>query len=61
MSPARLQLLLIKGALADLPPEDQQKIQEMAAKLREVLAGDKAHGYVALGLIGAEAAAEEEG
>ena len=50
-------LLAISGAIYRMPPEDRAKVEEAAAKLREVIAAGGNHGQVALALVGAEMAA----
>ena len=51
-------LLIIRGHIAGLPAADRKGIELAAQKLREVVNHHNDHGYLALGLVGAEAAAE---
>lgn len=58
MSQDQLTLLLIKSAIADLPPADRAAVEVCVNQLRDVLAAfTPEHGAFALGLMGAEAAA----
>ena len=49
-------LLIIRGVVASMPEEDQQKIKDCAEKLRVVISeyADNDNGKVALALVGAE-------
>ena len=47
-------LLLIKGAIAEMPAEDQHQVAECAAQLRTSVTHHGKHGAVALALVGAE-------
>lgn len=58
MTTEKLQLLLIRGAIAELPVDDRKGIEIAAEKLREVVATHNDHGKMALALVGAEWAAE---
>lgn len=58
MNQERVQLLLIRGAIAELPEADRKGIEIAAEKLREVVATHNDHGKMALALVGAEWAAE---
>lgn len=58
MKTEQLQLLLIRGAIADLPEQDRKGIDLAAEKLREVVQTHNDHGKMALALVGAEWAAE---
>ena len=49
-------LMLIKGVMIDLPPEDREKIMACAEKLRLAVAEAGIHGSMAVALIVAEAA-----
>ena len=53
------QLLLIRGAIFGLPPEDRRGVEIAAAKLRAVVAMHHDHGELALALVGAELAAKD--
>jgi hypothetical protein len=58
MNTEKLQLLLIRGAIAELSEEDRKGIELAAEKLREVVKTHNDHGKMALALVGAEWAAE---
>ena len=51
-------LLLIKGTIASLPADQQQKVAECADQLRKLMADNPPHGLMAVALVGAELAAE---
>jgi len=51
-------VLLIKGAMSDLTPEQRQEFDECYRQIRQIVT-TYPMGCVALGLIGAELAAEE--
>lgn len=51
-------LLVIRGFIAGLTEADRKGVELAAQKLREVVNHHNDHGYLALGLVGAEAAAE---
>jgi phosphatidylserine decarboxylase len=59
MNEERIQLLLIRGAIAELPEADRKGIEQAATNLREVVATHNDHGKMALALVGAELAAED--
>jgi phosphatidylserine decarboxylase len=59
MTEERQTLLIIKGAIAELPDADRQGVELAAAKLREVVLLHNDHGKMALVLVGAELAAED--
>lgn len=59
MTEERQTLLIIKGAIAELPDADRQGVELAAAKLREVVLLHNDHGKMALALVGAEQAAED--
>lgn len=59
MNVEQVQLLLIRGAIADLPEPDRKGIDVAATKLREVVVLHNDHGKMALALVGAELAAED--
>lgn len=50
---SRTQMLLLKGAISEASKEEQQRIEEIAAKIRELI-GESEEGMVALTLIGLE-------
>lgn len=54
----RVQLLMIKGVISELPQEQQDKINAIATTFRNVIAANGDLGAVALALVGAELAAE---
>lgn len=59
MSQERTTLLLIKGAISMCPPEQQAKINTATEEIRAILAKyPEGEGNLALGLIGAELAAQ---
>lgn len=47
-------LLMIKGAIADLPDSDRKGIELAAEKLREIVKLYNDHGVMAFALVGAE-------
>lgn len=52
-------LLLIKGTIADLPPETQEAVKQCVARFNEVLAAyPNGEAHLALALLGAEMAAK---
>lgn len=62
---AQHQLLLMRGAIASLPPEQQARVQAHADHLRAYVAqggNDEEAGFAlaALALVGAEKAAEDD-
>jgi phosphatidylserine decarboxylase len=59
MNQDQVTLLLIKGAIADLPDSDRKGIELAAAKLREIITLHNDHGRMAMALVGAELAAQE--
>lgn len=58
MKVEELQLLLIKGAIGELPPDQKELVMRVASELRAVLADNGDLGLIALGLVGAEEAAK---
>lgn len=50
----KLSLLLIKGSIADLPADDQARVQQAAQQLRDVVKAAGDHGVMAMALVGAE-------
>lgn len=54
MTEEKTTLLLIKGAIADLPAADREGIELAAAKLREIVALHNDHGLMAFALVGGE-------
>ena len=59
MTEERQTLLIIQGAIAELPDADRQGVELAAVKLREVVLLHNDHGKMALVLVGAELAAED--
>lgn len=57
MENERAQLLMLRGAIAELPEDQQMKIKEIVAQLREVISQNKDMAILALALVGAEEAA----
>lgn len=53
-------LLLFRGHIASMPPDDQAKVLLAAAELRRVCEQFGDHGLVAFGLVSAEYAAEAD-
>lgn len=51
-------VLMIKGTIADMPADRQQKIKAIADMLRWIVAADAEHALIAMGLVGAELAAK---
>jgi hypothetical protein len=47
-------LKLIRGAIADLGPDDQDRVKSAAAQLRTIVEAFGNHGLMALALVGAE-------
>ncbi len=58
-SEAKVQLLLSRGIVANLPNEDQTLIAQTKAALRKIVEEAGEHGAMALALLGAEIAAGE--
>ncbi|MDY7807587.1 hypothetical protein U0E23_34740 [Burkholderia stagnalis] len=52
------QLMMIRGAVAMMPPDEAAKVEAALAELRTVLAEHGEHGMLALALAGAELAAK---
>lgn len=59
MTSEQAQLLLLKGAITDLPLESQQKVQEAKEKLSAIIKDFGDEGRVALALVGMEIAAAD--
>ena len=54
-------LLVFKGIMSDLPPEQVERIKAVKASLESVMAGAyEADGYMALAWLGLERSAEDE-
>ena len=58
--PARVHLLLLKGAITELDPEDQKKVSAAVGELRLVMAVHGPVSKIALALLAAEFAAEDQ-
>lgn len=58
MSAERAQLLMLRGVIAEMPPEDQAKVSECADKVRAVMAEHGQHGLLGVVLVAAEEAAK---
>jgi hypothetical protein len=58
MTAEQYALMLIRGAIASAPDEEQNKIRTAAEQLRSLIAANGEPGKVALALVGAELAAE---
>lgn len=52
--PKNVDLLLLKGAMYELAPAEQEKVKECAEKLRSVIVEYGDHGLLALALVGIE-------
>lgn len=50
----KLQRLIIKGVVAELPQSDREKVEACADKLRQVIAENGQFGFVALALVVSE-------
>jgi hypothetical protein len=59
MANEQMILLLIRDTLASLDKPDEERVEECAAKLRELMAEYGDHGPMALALVGAEQSAQE--
>jgi len=59
MTQEKLQLLLIKGVIADLPSKDRDGVEAAETDLRRMVAQYNDHGKLALALLAAELAAED--
>ncbi len=57
MSAEKAVILLIKGAISELSPEEQAKVAERADQIRDLVKDDV--GSIAIALVGAEMAAAE--
>lgn len=57
---ANIGLLLIRGAIASMEPEEQEKIKACAEELRAAVAKYGDAGFIALTLVGSEEAAKVE-
>lgn len=47
-------LLIIKGAVSEFPPEDQEKIRQCKEALTEVVKANGDHGLLAIAMLSAE-------
>jgi len=56
----QLELLLIKGAISDLEPEDRQAVYELKDKILEMVKAAGDIGFFALAFVTIELAAEIE-
>lgn len=54
MNEAKMALLLIKGAISELPPADRDGVEVAAAEIRRAVAQHNDHGVMALALVVAE-------
>ena len=59
LSEQQMQLLMIKGAIADLPMEQQVKVIEAANAIGSILNTNE-YGLLALALVGATVAVEND-
>jgi hypothetical protein len=53
-SDPKVQLLILRGSLLDLPEAQQAQVKECAGKLREVLGAYPGTGLIAMALVGLE-------
>lgn len=51
-------VLAIKGTISQLPEEEQNRVNECAQKIRDLVADNDVYGLLALTLVGAEKQAE---
>lgn len=58
MTEEQTTLFLIKGAISEMEPAEQEKLKACADKLRTLVGEQGDLGVVALGLVGAELAAK---
>lgn len=56
---AKLTLLIIKGAISDLPEEQRKTVERLADSIRKIIETSEL-GPVALALLGAEYSAKED-
>lgn len=59
MTNEELTLLAIQGAIAQLSPEQQEQVKDLANKIRTLTAATGGIGDVAIALVGAELAAKD--
>ncbi len=57
MSDDRTMLLLLKGHISELPPEQQAEIQKIREQIKQIVAGSDL-AVIALGLVSAELSVE---
>lgn len=55
----RAMVLMIKGAIAELPEDQRRKVQECYEQLQKLVADNGEEGGMALALLGAELAASQ--
>jgi methyl coenzyme M reductase subunit C-like uncharacterized protein (methanogenesis marker protein 7) len=60
MTAEQTQLVYIRGVIASLPAEDQEKIRKTAAELRKFIVDHPDTGGAAFAIVGAEMAADEQ-
>ena len=48
------ELLMMKGLIASLPREDQEKVESLAQQIREIVKINPDHGPLAVALVGTE-------
>ena len=58
MTAEKITLTLIRGTIAELPQEEQAKVNSAVEKIRAVMATEGDYARFAIALIGAEMAAE---
>lgn len=58
MTPEQHALIMIRGTIASLPPEDQKKVADAEKDFRELMKKHGEHAGFAVALLGAELSAE---
>lgn len=60
MNEMKMKVLLLRGLVTQMPPEDQEKVKEAETRFRAILDETGDVGIIALSLIGADMAEEDE-
>lgn len=55
MSQAKAQLLMVKGMLSEMPPEQQAKVADLKQRMAALVRESPLEGSLALGLVALEA------
>ena len=55
-----ISLLILKGAISEMPVDQQAKVNECADKLRATIIGYEEMGVIAMALVGIEVTLEQE-